>query len=182
MQSANTIVDAILKMKTDGDLPNRKKLLKDFQLSIHCISTNEWFLNCNNLLVAIRNSSLQFQDLQKHPFHSVLYTHLIRLQRYMLGLSRLSWIHDNGKPIAYHAIDSFYPILKSVYEVTVEFCLSLAYRNEFCNQKNWDHKLSSLIISYTEFSKKKNNYKYWFDNVILEEPLPEELMPSNLVE
>jgi len=57
-------------------------------------------------------------DAEKYPLESVVYCHSVRIKRYLEGLAYLSRQIDNSR--MFHCIDSYYPVLKSLFELFVE--------------------------------------------------------------
>lgn len=172
------IQDYLIGLKKNGQLPSREEILGKFRFSEHLHKTSEWFKNCDTFLAAVRGMTLGYYDIKKYPFLSILYSHVTRIQRYMLGLSCLSWIdRKQSPPIIRHAIDSYPPILKSIFELIVEFRLAFAFRNEFGSQKNWEHKLIDRVTGYADLTILQSNYKFWY----IDTPnIPEELLPEDL--
>lgn len=165
----------LLKMKDAGTLPSKEELLNNFQKGDHLPMLLDYFLKVATLFEMLFDISKKWDDLETHPFESVIFSHLTRFKRYTLGLTRLSFRHGLG---IIHCIDCYYPILKSIFELSAENRLAAAYVHNFGRTPENKKQVADKILAYTDYAKKKHNQKFKY--LDLPNLLPDSLKPQSI--
>lgn len=128
---------------------------------LHKVSN--WFAEASNFLLA--GGKAANRGANNPHYQSLLWKQVTRMRRYYFAMARLSWLQpdEQGRTLTMHAIDGYFPILKSAFEVGVEFDLAILFKEIFAPaDMEWDRKLGDAIAYYTSFTKERHNHKFWF--------------------
>lgn len=160
---------------------HREKALKFLARSGVLSDVANWFGDASNFLsLGIRATR---ENKKISQYQVLLLKQAMRMQRYYFALSHLSWEmpDEAGQKRNVHAIDGYFPILKSAFEVGVEFDLTILFKQIFEEaDPHWDSKLGKAIENYTNFTKKNHNHKFWFRDEWLERMVAGEAEPLQM--
>lgn len=163
---------------------HRAKALRHLAGSRVLSAVSAWFAEASAFLLtawlAVPNKA------EQQHYQTLLWKQVMRMRRYYLAMGRLSWRlqDEQGQVRHVHAVDGYFPILKSAFEVGVEFDLALLFKAIFAPvDAEWDSKLGKAIADYTKFAKERHNHKFWFrgawlDRLIAGEGGPLQAPPS----
>lgn len=155
----NDLLNEMKSMNKSGKLPSKERLLEQFRHGPYLYQTLQWFHFFLKYCDYAFSEAKEYNCLEKYPFHSVVFSHLQRIRRYTIGITRLSF--PNG-PGLFHCIDCYYPILKSVFELMVEFRLAVSYLDHFGDTPVTRKAIADRIIDYADLDKKQKNYRFFY--------------------
>ena len=151
------LINELMEMRNNGTLPSPKELTKTFLGGFHLIKTIYWFNYFQEYCDLAISAGKDKVDIEENPLETVVFHHVQRMRRYIVGINRLAF--PNG-PGIYYSIDCYYPILKSIFELMVEFRLSISFLHHFDDTRENRKDLLKRITDYSDLAKKQHNYKF----------------------
>lgn len=139
---------------------DRDGLLERFQSSNALPEAALWYRQAHQLLQRLE-LCLRGTDSQKDSSKQVLWLLVLRIRRYLLALSAMSFQTDQRTFT--HAIDGYHAIHKSLFETFIEFAVSTVYLDMF--QDRGDPQGLSLIERlrlHAEITTLKKNRQHLF--------------------
>jgi hypothetical protein len=136
---------------------NRQEIFKAFKATGTLRDANEWYSRAHDLLVMLQQNWVQSDAPE--PVKKVLEMHMKRMKRYFFALLRMSADLGEGKGWL-HLVDGSYAVQKCLYEVYVEYGLTLVYWDLFGSGKNHvGDDLYDRLKKYAAFAKRKGNFE-----------------------
>lgn len=140
---------------------NRTELAERLQGSEAFGLASEWSFRAQDLLSRI-HAGLGEND-QRGPLDRALLVQTKRIRRYLLALSRLTFVADEATGRSMHCVDGAHAIHKSLFETYIEFALCLTYARLFNVQDDGDgNDLGQRLFLYSDFAKRKRNRERLF--------------------
>lgn len=140
---------------------NRTELAERLQGSEALTLAQEWSFRAQDLLSHI-HAGLG-QDDKRGPLDRVVLAQTKRIRRYLLALSRLTFVGDEATGRLMHCVDGAHAIHKSLFETYIEFALCLTYARLFDAQADEDgNDLGQRLFLYSDFAKRKRNRERLF--------------------
>jgi len=156
-------IERLSKILEKDHLVSKQSILKAFLQNGYIFQINCYITLSAEFVGYVLLETKNKSDAGKYPLESVVYCHSVRIKRYLEGLACLSRQIDDSR--MFHCIDSYYPVLKSLFELFVESRLVVAFFNEFGDSEETRHSLVKRIFDYTDIQKKKNNYRFLFNDI-----------------
>lgn len=147
-------------MLREKNLPSRTEVMKNFMQQGFLAQINSYVGSAFHLVQYFLITSKELDHLKNHPYECVIYSQTKRMKRYLQGLAFLSQRIDQHRII--HCTDSYYPILKSLFELFVENRLANSYVSDFGQTTKTKKELAQRILDYTNLTRKRNNFKFNF--------------------
>lgn len=171
-------MSALKKMMQENKLPSRSEIIQNFMRQGHLAQVNSYFISSVHLVQYFLITSKDFDNLKQYPYECVIYSQTKRIKRYLQGLAFLSQKMDQHRII--HCTDSYFPVLKSLFELFVENRLVKSYVSDFGQTAKTKKELAQRILDYSNLSRKKNNFKFNFSEDFSK--IPTEFMPEDIKE
>ena len=182
MNSKKTSLDKdaaeYFKILKDDDSLSRQSILDKFMNENYLAYINMYFICAEDFIQHILLKKQQFNDLNKYPYECLIFSQTLRIRRYVKGLHHLSAMKQQG--IMTNCTDSYFPILKSLFELFVENRLTNAYINDFGKSDSNKKDIVNRVLDYSDIDRKKNNYKFNYIKSPID--LPPELMAEDIQE
>ena len=168
--------EEFIKMIKNGKLPSRADILRKFMNENYLAYINMYFFCAENFIQHLLLKKQKYNDLNKYPYECLIFSHTLRIKRYIKGLHHLSAMKQKG--VMTNCTDSYFPILKSLFELFVEYKLTSSYINDFGKSAKIKKELVNRVLDYSNIARKKNNYN--FNYIESFQNLPPELMPEDI--
>jgi hypothetical protein len=140
---------------------NRTELAEKLQGSDALALAQTWSFVAQDLLSRIHVGL--GQDDQRSPLERAVLAQTRRIRRYLLALSRLTFVGDEATGRLLHCVDGAHAIHKSLFETYIEFALCLTYARLFDPEKDEDgNDLGQRLYLYSDFAKRKRNRERLF--------------------
>ncbi len=139
---------------------NREELLERFQGTSALRDAAEWYERAYQLLGQLELLLPRYRS-QSNSSNQVLWLLILRIRRYLLALSAMSFQTDERTFT--HAIDGYHAIHKSLFETYLEFAVSSVYLDLF--QNNGDPQGLSLqerLQLHADITSLKKNRQHRF--------------------
>lgn len=145
---------------TRKHLMDRDAVLEAFRGTEAMRDSALWYMEARKLL-ELMERRLQQTEPQKDSTKHVLWLLVLRIRRYLLALSAMSF--QTGENAFTHAIDGYHAIHKSLFETYIEFAVSTVYLELF--QSRGDPQGLSLLERlrlHAEITSLKKNRQHRF--------------------
>jgi len=156
-------IERLSKILEEDHAVSKQSILKTFLQQGYLFRINRYISLSAEFVGYVLSETKEKSDAEKYPLESVVYCHSVRIKRYLEGLAYLSRQIDDNR--MFHCIDSYYPVLKSLFELFVESRLVVAFFNEFGDSEETRRALVKRILDYTDLQKKNNNYRFLFNDI-----------------
>ena len=139
----------------EGGLLNRDALLERFRRTTALQDACEWYFDARKLLELLE-AKLTSDMSHQHGSKKVLWMLILRMRRYFLALSSLTFQTD--EKTFTHAIDGYHAVHKSLFETYIEFAACTVYLELFpAGDPNGLKLLDRLTLHAQTCSLKKNS-------------------------
>lgn len=172
----NKEAEEFIKMIRNDKFQSRSEILNEFMSQGYLAYINIYFILAQDFIQHCLLKSQKFNDLNQYPYECLIFSQTMRIRRYVKGLGHLSFMKKEG--VMNHCTDSYFPILKSIFELFVENRLTNSYINDFGKSDEIKKDLVNRILDYSNIARKKNNYN--FNYIESFSNIPKDLMPKNI--
>lgn len=149
----------------------QNKSRSELQSMLHQKGTSQFFLSyyfyLEIFLSQILNETKALNNFSTHPYEWVVFSHTTRFKRYAMALACM---FPHGRGIMRTCYDGSYPILKSLFELTIESRMARAFLDEFKDTDDPRKTLAGRICTFADFNKKDANFKHNFGYSLKEIP------------
>ena len=138
----------------EGGLTNRDALLERFRGTTALRDAWQWYFDARKLLELLE-ARLASDESHQHGSKRVLWMLILRMRRYFLALSGLTFQTDENAYV--HAIDGYHAVHKSLFETYIEFSVCTVYLEQFPSGDPGDMNLLERLGLHAQTNALKKN-------------------------